>query len=53
MEEAISYFAKLSEDESLQDLAYDEFRRKMDYRLEKQDWIEEGIEQGRQAEKKE
>ncbi|MBC6415841.1 MAG: hypothetical protein GDA46_05565 [Bdellovibrionales bacterium] len=29
----MSYFTKLLEDESLQELAYDEYRRKMDYRL--------------------
>ncbi|MBC6416084.1 MAG: hypothetical protein GDA46_06850 [Bdellovibrionales bacterium] len=48
MEEAMSYFTKLSEDERMQELAYDEYRRKMDYRLDKQGWREEGFEQDRQ-----
>ncbi|MBC6415154.1 MAG: hypothetical protein GDA46_02025 [Bdellovibrionales bacterium] len=30
----MSYFSKLSEDERLQELAYDELRRKIDYRLD-------------------
>ncbi|MBC6415634.1 MAG: hypothetical protein GDA46_04500 [Bdellovibrionales bacterium] len=45
----------------MQELAYDEYRRKMDYRLDIQDSKEEGfeqgkqegIEEGRQAEKRE
>ncbi|MBC6416196.1 MAG: hypothetical protein GDA46_07450, partial [Bdellovibrionales bacterium] len=36
-----------SEDERMQELAYDEYRRKMDYRLDIQDSKEEGFEQGR------
>ncbi|MBC6416031.1 MAG: hypothetical protein GDA46_06565, partial [Bdellovibrionales bacterium] len=46
-----------SEDERMQELAYDEYRRKMDYRLDiqdsKEEGFEEGFEQGRQAEKRE
>jgi len=48
MEEVMSYFTKLSEDERIQELAYDEFRKKMDYRLYKQAWRKKGFEQGRQ-----
>ncbi|MBC6415605.1 MAG: hypothetical protein GDA46_04355 [Bdellovibrionales bacterium] len=47
MEEAMSYFTKLSKDERVQELAYDEYRRKMDYRLDRQELIEEGIQEER------
>ncbi|MBC6415842.1 MAG: hypothetical protein GDA46_05570 [Bdellovibrionales bacterium] len=44
----MSYFGKLSEDERMQELAYDEYRRKMDYRLDKQGWEEKGRKEGQQ-----
>jgi len=40
------YFGKLSEDERMQELVYDEYRRKMDYRLDQQDSKEEGRQEG-------
>ncbi|MBC6416191.1 MAG: hypothetical protein GDA46_07420 [Bdellovibrionales bacterium] len=43
----MNYFTKLSKDERMQELAYDEYRRKIDYRLDKQDWEEKGRKKGR------
>ena len=48
LKEVKDFISCFSIDERMQELAYDEYRRKMDYRLDKQGWREEGFEQDRQ-----
>ena len=48
----MKHFAKLSEEEKLQDIAFGKWRTEMDYRLDRSGWIEygekRGLEKGRE-----
>ena len=48
IKEVMEHFAKLSEEEKLQEIAFDKWRSEMDYRLDRSGWIEFGEKKGLQ-----